>query len=1317
MVSRSVVRTIDELLFTEYIVRRIWRAVGRIWLWYWDGTNIVYQSRPAGGGSWTSPETVRACDDRANFATWFDGTYFHYAYSRGNVNTPDSSVYYRRGLANADGSITWSATEQTVQGHSSSWRRRRLSICVDDGGYPWINWQRVQRGGTHNYEAYITTSSTKDGTWTTYSGFPFKARDTQSSNYSSIVPMTGGKVMIFTGGASRLFYRIFTQSSMGSSIQISGIQDDNRQWRHNAVAIGDRVYVCYQWGLAAIRFQVYNGSWGAISTPATPADRPGLLAKKDDSTLMLFWETADVILYKQYTISGGSWGSEETFQNETTDTIPSWGVMQASYDGGGRPFLHYATKTGPYDMIFTEWEPPHADLLGEFIINQWQEDLHAEFEIGQGSADLLGTFETQATADLLGKFEAQATADLLGKFESQVTADLLGKFEAQATADMLGRFEVGQNSAELLGKFEVGQGSADLKAVFEGQAIQDLLGEFEVGQGRENLFGGFVVRHSGPVPWLAGWRYLKKHTLTGSVAGAQTDYQLRFEVHYGAGVDAGAVVYCDSQCKADFGDIRFTKADGATELDYWIQQQVNGDVAYIWVEVDTIPVSPNTIGIYMYYGNAAAATTSSFANAWLESDDYSSDPTIARNDASSYSLAYWDITDRALANHRFDFDVYIYAHNFQIYGAIPRVGLVWGTTSLTPLDGVCLPDDTDIVEGNYYLIDDPVGLQNTGVAWIEDDWHVYSLKFDDTFKLTIWRKSTETYVVSDSAAYNAQTVTHMAVQWYAGTGYPGSITYDGVNDWVHARPSRLPGYVYFYIDNFRVGTYCDPEPAHTAWGPETGPGLLAGFEVGQGSADLYAEFEVGQGSADLKAVFEGQVIQDLFGEFEVGQGRENLFSGFIVRQGTSVNLLGEFEVGQGSADLLGRFEAQATAELLGKFEAQVTAELLSHFDVGQGSADLLARFLIPRAYNFSSGMGISFDWWGSGGVDQQIDFEMWSLTGGWVGRFPDGPAEWRQVQLSWDDLTEVDLDGTRPDSSQIIGIYWTYHTPGIRRIDGIRAWMRQDLLCKVVIRNASAAPDLLGKFKTQATAELLGKGFVKTTSSAELFGSAEVGQGFNDLKAEFCVDMVILPGGLWDYQIVWQKVAAELEVGVQQGQIEVDPTTGAITARQRHAINDRSIVTMCGGYRAYSKGTFIFDAEASAYSGANPVYTPAFGLVENKYDWFAAGSGAHAAMLYSDGVGNWYFYTEDDGDTESTLVTGDFTAQHTFEIIWEDASEYPAGPGRVRLYIDDILKATHTTAVPTHPLLFFLLMDSYIVAYSAADVWTKLHSFTVTGDT
>ena len=153
---------------------------------------------------------------------------------------------------------------------------------------------------------------------------------------------------------------------------------------------------------------------------------------------------------------------------------------------------------------------------------------------------------------------------------------------------------------------------------------------------------------------------------------------------------------------------------------------------------------------------------------------------------------------------------------------------------------------------------------------------------------------------------------------------------------------------------------------------------------------------------------------------------------------------------------------------------------------------------------------------------------------------------------------------------------------------------------------------------------------------------------------------------------------------------------------------------MAGGHRVYSKGTFTFDVEASVYTGANPVYTPAFGLIENKWDWFA-GFSNHAALLVSDGAGGWAFETEDDGAGESTPIVGiDFTAQHTFIIIWEDATEFPA-TGRVRLWIDGDLKATHVGAVPTHPLQFFLMMDSITVAAVDEEAWTTLHSFNATG--
>jgi hypothetical protein len=83
--------------------------------------------------------------------------------------------------------------------------------------------------------------------------------------------------------------------------------------------------------------------------------------------------------------------------------------------------------------------------------------------------------------------------------------------------------------------------------------------------------------------------------------------------------------HCQGHCQNDFDDIRFTKADGASELDYWRERYVSGEYAVFWVEFDTIPASPNTTTFYIYYGNPDASSGSNGDNT---SDYRSSEPTL-----------------------------------------------------------------------------------------------------------------------------------------------------------------------------------------------------------------------------------------------------------------------------------------------------------------------------------------------------------------------------------------------------------------------------------------------------------------------------------------------------------------------------------------------------------------------------------------------------------------------------------------------------------------------------------------------------------------
>lgn len=118
---------------------------------------------------------------------------------------------------------------------------------------------------------------------------------------------------------------------------------------------------------------------------------------------------------------------------------------------------------------------------------------------------------------------------------------------------------------------------------------------------------------------LVGWNYQKKITLNNT--GAElTDYQVMFTVNRSAGTDTGFTVYVGTKCESDYDDIRFTKADGTTLLDYWIES-ADSNTALIWVEVDTIAASGNTT-IYLYYGNSGASAVSNGDNTLLFFDDF-----------------------------------------------------------------------------------------------------------------------------------------------------------------------------------------------------------------------------------------------------------------------------------------------------------------------------------------------------------------------------------------------------------------------------------------------------------------------------------------------------------------------------------------------------------------------------------------------------------------------------------------------------------------------------------------------------------------------
>lgn len=138
--------------------------------------------------------------------------------------------------------------------------------------------------------------------------------------------------------------------------------------------------------------------------------------------------------------------------------------------------------------------------------------------------------------------------------------------------------------------------------------------------------------------WLNGWTWRKSHCINNAT-GAGSDYQIQITVINGTGADSGGTVYVNGKCQTDFGDVRFTGDDGATLLDYWLESKYVGENATFWVKVSADLSSLNQ-NIYVYYGNSAVSSTSSFDNTFIFGDPF---------DNSSLDTSRWTAVDGVTA--------------------------------------------------------------------------------------------------------------------------------------------------------------------------------------------------------------------------------------------------------------------------------------------------------------------------------------------------------------------------------------------------------------------------------------------------------------------------------------------------------------------------------------------------------------------------------------------------------------------------------------------------------------------------------------------
>lgn len=336
--------------------RKGFYANTRFWVFYSDGTDMVYKTS-TDGTTWSSATSVTACTNGYMFSIWFDGTYFHYAYAAFGT-----SIYYRKGLPNSDGTTTWSAVEQTVV---TTYNKAYYPfVSTDSDGYAWVGY--ADKTGTSCYP-YIIKSQYNNGSWgTTPAGFPYKLSTTASGSYGipnwriSIIPLTVLK-MVAIYAYSGITARVQSWNGTAWNIEVATASTTYLIY-HSAVAQDDYVHLTFinssvsQTWIIYVKYTYSTNSFGAETTitEVAPSSPSAPVISIDDSNNLYVFTIGQILkrIY-YYKWNGTNWVPKVDWITElvdftSNDRLSCFYKQYGSYIG-----LVYGTGgSSPYNVRF-----------------------------------------------------------------------------------------------------------------------------------------------------------------------------------------------------------------------------------------------------------------------------------------------------------------------------------------------------------------------------------------------------------------------------------------------------------------------------------------------------------------------------------------------------------------------------------------------------------------------------------------------------------------------------------------------------------------------------------------------------------------------------------------------------------------------------------------------------------------------------------------------------------------------------------------------------------------------------------------------------
>jgi len=266
--------------------------------------------------------------------------------------------------------------------------------------------------------------------------------------------------------------------------------------------------------------------------------------------------------------------------------------------------------------------------------------------------------------------------------------------------------------------------------------------------------------------------------------------------------DSGEDVYLNSHCRTDFGDVRFTKDDGVTLLDYWMEEKVDSDYAIFWVKI-TDDLSSSDVTIYIYYGKSDATTTSNGDNTFLFFDDFS---------GTSLDSNKWDLIEG---------DVEVSDGNLVLTGTSGTRGRIEGKTVVSKpvaFHSRVKWSGSEVTACTF------CGMRKKGVS------NVYIVNYQYVSAATVRfacsntaGTTTSDYSVTTPTSYHIYKTTWKtgeAKAYFDGTLKATITSYVPTDDMAaYLREGNTGGQI-AYVDWYFIRKWVDPEPGHGSWGSE-----------------------------------------------------------------------------------------------------------------------------------------------------------------------------------------------------------------------------------------------------------------------------------------------------------------------------------------------------------------------------------------------------------------------------------------------------------------------------------------------------------------